>query len=273
MATLPDGAFAVQHPVFAALKEGECRLTVLTGAGISTECGVPDFRSPGSPWRIHQPIGFADFVSDPALRAEAWRRKFAMDDIYKDARPGRSHVALVRLSDRGILRSVITQNIDGLHQAAGLDADRLVELHGNGTYARCLSCGLRVELPTVRVHFEATGEAPLCPCGGLVKSATIAFGQPLDPDTMAKAVAAVSDCDILLAIGSSLVVRPASRLPLIARDRGATLVIVNREPTPLDDDADHVIRADAGAFLTALAGGLALEPHLSAFRGAVGHNP
>ena len=254
MATLPDGAFAGHRSIFAALREGERRLTVLTGAGVSTESGVPDYRSPGSPWRVHQPIGFAAFVSDAAFRAEAWRRKFAMDDIFRGARPGRSHVALVRLSERGILRSVVTQNIDGLHQAAGLDAERLVELHGNGTYARCLSCGNRVELSTVRHHLDATGEAPHCQCGGLVKSATIAFGQSLDPDTMARALAAVSSCDVLLAVGSSLVVRPASRLPLVARDRGATLVIVNREPTSIDDDADYVIRADAGAFLTALAG-------------------
>lgn len=235
------------------LNPGERRLTVLTGAGVSTESGVPDFRSPGSPWRRYPPIGFRDFLSDPCLRAEAWRRKFAMDDLYAGARPGRSHEALVTLSARGLVRSVVTQNIDGLHQAAGLDPDRLVELHGNGTFARCLDCRRRFKLAPLRERFQASGEAPVCGCGGLVKSATVAFGQSVDPVVLTAAIDAARSCDVFLVVGSSLVVRPAALLPGLAKKAGAALAIVNREPTPLDDVADVALQADAGNVLSALA--------------------
>lgn len=248
----------------ATLRPGERRLTVLTGAGVSTECGVPDFRSPGSPWLVHAPIGFEAWLSDAAIRAEAWRRKFAMDDLYHGAIPGRSHEALARLAARGLIRAVITQNIDGLHQAAGLDPDLLIELHGNGTFARCLTCGTRVELATARAHLTATGKALECTCGGLVKSATIAFGQALDPDVIQAALEATCRCDLFLAVGSSLVVRPAASLPLLAKERGAKLVIVNREPTPLDGSADVVIRAEAAEALSALAH-IAPEQHVWSF--------
>ncbi len=228
------------------------RIVVLTGAGLSTESGVPDFRSPASPWRIHKPIDFAAFLADPAMRAEAWRRKFAMDDIYAGAKPGRGHHALVRLAERGQLLSVITQNIDGLHQAAGLAEDRLVELHGNGTFARCLSCGRRHDLDGVRRRFDADGQPPACGCGGIVKSASIAFGQKLDPEDLSRACAAALDCDLFVVLGSSLVVRPAARFPLLAKRNGARLAILNREPTPLDIEADLVVRADIGDVLTFL---------------------
>ncbi|MCW6507571.1 SIR2 family NAD-dependent protein deacylase [Lichenifustis flavocetrariae] len=237
------------------------RIVVLTGAGISTECGVPDFRSPGSPWLVHKPIGFADFLASPATRAEAWRRKFAMDDIYRDAKPGRGHRALVRMASTGRLVAVITQNIDGLHQAAGLDDDRLIELHGNGTFARCLGCERRFELVDVRQHLDETGMALDCGCGGFVKSATVAFGQPLRTGTIERAVAVARTCDLFVAIGSSLVVRPAASLPLVAQAAGAALVIVNREPTPLDGQADCVIHCDAGDALIGAAE--ILENHTS----------
>ena len=172
-----------------------------------------------------------------------------MDDIYAGAEPGRSHRAMVRLASEGRLVAVITQNIDGLHQAAGLSADRLVELHGNGTFARCLSCGLRHELAPIREHFEATGLAPRCACGGLVKSASIAFGQPLDAAAIRRATEAALACDLMLVLGSSLLVRPAARFPELARRHGAQLVIVNRQPTPLDAAADVVLRADIGTAL------------------------
>lgn len=239
--------------LMTTLRPGERRLTVMTGAGVSTESGVPDFRSPGSPWRRYPPIGFQDFLSDPCLRAEAWRRKFAMDDLYAGARPGRSHEALVALSARGVMHSVITQNIDGLHQAAGLDPDRLVELHGNGTFAQCLDCRHRFELAPLRKRFQASGEAPLCGCGGLVKSATVAFGQSVDTAVLTAAIDAARSCDVVLVVGSSLVVRPAAQLPALAKDAGAALAIVNREPTLLDGLADVALQADAGDVLSALA--------------------
>ncbi|UDL95087.1 Sir2 family NAD-dependent protein deacetylase [Lichenihabitans sp. PAMC28606] len=238
---------------FAALLETAGRIVALTGAGISTECGVPDFRSPDSPWRRYPPIDFKDFCASPGARVEAWRRKFAMDDIYAGARPGRTHRALARLNAEGRLLAVLTQNIDGLHQAAGLPVDKLVELHGNGTYARCLACGARHELVDVRRDFEATHQAPTCSCGGMVKSATVAFGQSLDPDILRQARIAAEACDLFLVLGSSMVVQPAATLPLLARHTGAVLAIVNREPTRLDQSADLVIHDDVGTVLAAWA--------------------
>lgn len=225
------------------------RATGFTGAGISTECGIPDFRSPGSPWLRNAPIDFQSFVSDPLMREEAWRRKFTMDDHYRGAAPGRGHRALARLVARGRMGAIITQNIDGLHQAAGVASDRVIELHGNGTYAKCLSCGKRHELSDVRAEFERTGAAPACECGGIVKSATISFGQAMPEDAMARAAEETNACDLFIAIGSSLVVYPAAAFPLQARRNGARLVIVNRDETELDDYADLVLRGDIGSFL------------------------
>ena len=228
------------------------RIAAFTGAGISTECGVPDFRSPGSPWLRHPPVGFAAFLADPAMRAEAWRRKFAMDDLYAGAQPGRGHMALAALVRQGRCPAVITQNIDGLHQASGLSGEEVIELHGNGTYAACLDCGRRHELRDVRAAFEASGEAPRCPCGGMVKSATIAFGQAMPQEPLRRARDLCERCDLMLVAGSSLLVRPAALLPLLAVRRGARLAILNREATPLDEAADLVVRGDIGTVLSRL---------------------
>ena len=227
-------------------------MAAFTGAGLSTESGVPDYRSAGSPWRVHQPIGFKVFVEDPGMRAEAWRRKFAMDNLYAGAEPGAGHHALVRLAKAGRLHTIITQNIDGLQQAAGFPADRLVELHGNGTFARCLACGLRHDLGPIRARFESSGDIPVCACGGLVKSASIAFGQPLQADDLRRATEAALTCDLMLVIGSSLQVRPAARFPEIAKTRGAAVAIVNREPTPFDAAADLVIHDEIGSVLATI---------------------
>ena len=221
-----------------------------TGAGISTESGVPDFRSPGSPWMRNKPIPFEAFLNSAEARREAWRRKFAMDDLYQDARPSRGHAALASLVTQGKMPAVITQNIDGLHQASGIPADRVIELHGNGTYAMCLSCGRRHELAWVRRGFEANGEPPECEsCGGIVKSATISFGQSMPKEAMRGAQELTLACDLFLAIGSSLLVYPAAGFPILAKRNGAKLVIVNREPTELDDIADLVIRGEIGPVL------------------------
>lgn len=230
------------------------RIVGFTGAGISTECGVPDFRSPGSPWLKFAPIDFSDFVASAGARKEAWRRKFAMDDIYGHARPGRGHQAMAHLVGVGRMSAIITQNIDGLHQASGVDPSRIIELHGNGTYARCLDCGKRSELADIRAAFEATGEPPVCAhCGGIVKSATISFGQAMPEREMLRAQAVAMDCDVFLVVGSSLVVHPAATLPLIARQSGARLIILNREPTPLDEAATLVVNADIGDALEPLS--------------------
>lgn len=236
----------------AALVARSNRIVGFTGAGISTECGVPDFRSPDSPWRRNAPIPFADFCKDPAMRAEAWRRKFAMDDLYAGACPGQGHAFFADLAREGKLVALITQNIDALHHASGLDRDLIIELHGNGTYATCLDCGRRHELPAVRAFLADTGSAPTCPCGGIVKSATISFGQSLPADALQRACDVAGSCDLFLVVGSSLVVRPAADLPRLAKQSGATLAIVNREATPLDPIADVIVRGEIGDILGSL---------------------
>ncbi len=230
------------------------KIVAFTGAGISTECGVPDFRSKNSPWLRYKPIEFNLFMTDVLMREEAWRRKFALDDIYGRAQPGRGHYALANLVAQGKITAIVTQNIDNLQQMSGVSDDKIIELHGNGTYATCLQCGLRYELHDIRRAFDATGAAPECSaCGGHIKSATISFGQPMPEKAMQRAFSVTADCDLFFAIGSSLVVYPAASFPSLARQHGARLVILNGEPTPLDDLADLVLRGDIGDILQPLA--------------------
>jgi NAD-dependent deacetylase len=233
-----------------ALIEAADQMVAFTGAGISTECGVPDFRSADSAWKRHAPIPFPDFLASEEMRVEAWRRKFAMDDLYAGAQPGRGHAALARLVAAEKMTHVITQNIDGLHQASGIASERIIELHGNGTYAHCLDCGQRHELFAMRAVVEGERRAPSCiACGGIVKSATISFGQSMPQEEMQRARRATLACDLFLVIGSSLVVHPAAAFPAIAKENGAVLVILNKDPTPLDGLADLVVRADIGDVL------------------------
>jgi NAD-dependent deacetylase len=220
-----------------------------TGAGISTECGIPDFRSPGGLWTKYQPIGFDAFMASADMRSESWRRRFAMEAQFSTARPGRGHRALASLHRAGKIPAVITQNIDNLHQASGFAADKVVELHGNTTYATCLDCGRRYELAWVKERFEASAVAPDCACGGYVKTATVSFGQSMPEAAMRRAEALSGACNLFLAIGSSLVVWPAAGFPLLAKRSGARLVILNRDPTEFDDIADLVIRTDIGQTL------------------------
>ena len=221
-----------------------------TGAGISTECGIPDFRSPGGLWTKYQPISFDEFMASAEMRSESWRRRFAMDKQFSTARPGCGHLALASLHRLGKIPAVITQNIVNLHQASGFAADKVVELHCNTTYAACLGCGGRYELRWVRERFEAHGRAPDCgDCGGYIKTATISFGQAMPEAAMRRAETLSSACDLFLAIGSSLVVWPAAGFPLLAKRSGARLVVLNREATDFDDMADLVIRADIGQTL------------------------
>ncbi|WP_230532786.1 SIR2 family NAD-dependent protein deacylase [Microvirga roseola] len=222
-----------------------------TGAGISTESGVPDFRSPDSPWMRNKPIPFEHFLASAEARREAWRRKFTMDDLYRDAKPSQGHLGIASLITSGRMPAVITQNIDGLHQASGLAEDQVIELHGNGTYAKCLNCGRRHGLDWVRSRFEASGEPPDCvACGGILKSATISFGQAMPETPMRQAQKLTAQCDLFLVLGSSLVVYPAAAFPAFAKENGARLVIVNREPTPLDEAADLVVHAEIGSVLS-----------------------
>ena len=222
-----------------------------TGAGISTECGIPDFRSPGGIWSQNRPIPFDEFVASQEARNESWRRRFAMEDQFGHARPGRGHRAVASLHRRGKAPAVITQNIDNLHQASGIAPEHVVELHGNTTFAMCLDCNERYELPWVRARMDAAnGCAPDCPaCGGFIKTATVSFGQAMPDAAMRRAQDLAQACDLFLAIGSSLVVWPAAGFPLIAKRSGARLAIINREPTEFDDIADLVVRDDIGTVL------------------------
>ena len=231
------------------------RAVVFTGAGISTESGIPDFRSPGGIWTQYRPIDFEEFMSSDAARREAWRRKFATDPTIREARPNRGHRAVARLVRDGKAASVITQNIDGLHQASGVPDAQVIELHGNTTYAHCLDCRRRYEIEALRAAFEKSEEAPLCEaCGGFVKTATISFGQPMPQEAMERAERETLAADLFIVLGSSLVVYPAAGFPELAKHKGATLVIVNRDPTGLDDIADLVLNRAIGETLGAAVG-------------------
>jgi NAD-dependent deacetylase len=223
-----------------------------TGAGISTECGIPDFRSPGGLWTKNKPIPFDEFVASQEMRDESWRRRFAMDAHFSAARPGRGHLALASLYRSGKVPAVITQNIDNLHQSSGISPEHVIELHGNNSYALCLDCAKRYELDWVRQQFaQAQERAPDCSdCGGPIKTATISFGQAMPEGPMRHAEQLSLDCDLFLAVGSSLVVWPAAGFPLLAKRNGARLVIINREATEFDEIADLVVREDIGTVLS-----------------------
>jgi NAD-dependent deacetylase len=226
------------------------RIVVFTGAGISTESGIPDFRSPGGIWTKMAPIAFQDFVSSAEMRKEAWRRRFAMEEMFQTVVPNPGHKAIAELVMSGRATHVITQNIDNLHQDSGIPDERVIELHGNTRYAKCLDCGARAELEQIRRHFEKMGEPPECQfCAGLLKTATISFGQAMPELEMARAESATRACDLFLVLGSSLVVYPAAGFPVMAKRRGARLVIVNREETPQDEMADLVLHAEIGPTL------------------------
>jgi NAD-dependent deacetylase len=242
----------------ADLIENADAVLPFTGAGISTECGIPDFRSPDGIWARMQPIPFDAFMASREMRNEAWRRRFAMADEFKGARPGRGHRALASLYKAGKAPAVITQNIDNLHQESGIAPADVVELHGNTTYAVCLGCAARYELPWVRQKFEAAGgRAPDCDCGGYIKTATVSFGQAMPEAAMARAETLTLGCDLFLAIGSSLVVWPAAGFPMLAKRNGARLAIINREETEFDDMADLVIHDDIGTVLAPFVTGRA----------------
>lgn len=220
-------------------------VTVLTGAGISTDSGIPDFRGPQGVW-TKDPNAAAmftidNYVADPEVRRRAWRNR--RDHAAWTAEPNAGHAALVELERAGRLRSIVTQNIDGLHQKAGSDPGRVIEIHGTLWQAICLSCGNRTTMEETLARVDAGEEDPPCGlCGGILKSATISFGQALDPDVLRAAVRAAQDCDLLLAVGTSLTVHPAAGLVDLARAAGARFVVINGQPTPYDPVADAVIR-------------------------------
>jgi len=229
------------------------RIAGFTGAGISTESGIPDFRSPNGIWANNRMIEYQEFVSSRAGRIEYWRQKAAMWPEMRDAQPNAGHRAFVELERQGKLTAMITQNIDGLHQRAG--SRNVIELHGTTVEAECLSCHARISMDTAVARIEAGDPAPECEdCGGLMKPATISFGQAMPAREMEMAVAAALDCQVFLAVGSSLVVYPAASLPELAKRNGAALIIINRTPTPMDGIADLVLNEEIGKAMPALVG-------------------
>jgi NAD-dependent deacetylase len=238
---------------FRSMIEQSRRTVVFTGAGISTESGIPDFRSPGGIWTKYQPIDFRDFMASEEMRRESWRRKFASDAVMSKAKPNTGHLAVAKLVQQGKVSSVITQNVDGLHQLSGVPEDKIIELHGNATYAACLDCGKRCELDDIRKVFEKDATLPVCDqCRGIIKTATISFGQAMPVAAMRAAETETLACDLFLAIGSSLVVYPAAGFPELAKRNNSRLVILNRDPTPLDRIADLALHSEIGSTLSAV---------------------
>jgi NAD-dependent deacetylase len=241
---------AILAQVARWLAEAE-RPVAFTGAGISTESGIPDFRSPGGVWARYQPVMFDDFMASAGARWEYWRQKCEAHAEFAEATPNLGHEMLARWEQKGRLRGVITQNIDGLHQQAG--SREVLELHGTARRIACLSCDWGSDPDPLVRQFQQSEEVPDCPeCGGILKHATISFGQALPAEVLREAGRWAEQCGLMLAIGSSLVVEPAASLPRMARLHGARLVIVNRDPTPQDDAADAVIHAGIGQTLAAI---------------------
>lgn len=233
----------------AAHIEAADRVVIFTGAGVSTESGIPDFRSPGGVWSKMKPIYFQDFVGDTDARKESWNRVFNRTAGWTGATPNVGHRAIAKLVDIGKVTSVVTQNVDNLHQDGGVPDDQVIEVHGNASYAKCLNCGKRYTYEALQPRWEA-GEDLTCDfCTGLLKSATISFGQAMPEDEMSFAEREALSCDLMIALGSSLVVYPAANIPLIAKQNGAKYIIINREPTEHDVYADLVIQSEIGPLL------------------------
>jgi NAD-dependent deacetylase len=227
------------------------RVAIFTGAGISTESGIPDFRSPGGVWSKMSPIYFQEFVASEAKRREAWDRAFSGRAGWTGRQPNAGHYGVARLISSGKARAVITQNVDNLHQDAGAPEGQVIELHGNASYATCLECGLRHELADLKALYQATGDLPACrDCSGIVKTATISFGQAMPLGPMARAQEEALACDLFIVLGSSLVVYPAAGFPLMAQENGAQLAIINREPTDQDPLADLVLHDEIGPVMS-----------------------
>ncbi|HTZ09423.1 MAG TPA: Sir2 family NAD-dependent protein deacetylase [Acidimicrobiales bacterium] len=239
------------------------RVTVLTGAGISTESGIPDFRGPQGVWTkdpgAERRATLQAYLADPEVRRASWRQRLASPTW--EAQPNAGHLALVALERRGVLDTLVTQNVDGLHQAAGSDPARVVEIHGTMRQVQCLACGARTPMPEVLERVRAGEDDPACTeparagrCGGILKSATISFGQDLVADDLVRAEAAARRCDVLLAVGSTLSVYPAAGLVPAALGAGAAVVIVNADPTDYDPVAEAVVRGRIGTVLPAIVG-------------------
>jgi NAD-dependent deacetylase len=235
------------------------RIVAFTGAGISTESGIPDYRGPGGVWEQRNPPTIGDFMNNPETRRSYWERRKTSYPELRDKKPNAGHLALAELEWQGYLLGVITQNIDGLHQKAGNSAERVIELHGTAHRIRCMSCERSWGAEVVQERLYAGEVEPTCEvCGGMLRSATTLFGEQLPPEALQRALELAKQCDLMLVIGSSLVVNPAAKLPQVAKQGGARVAIINRMPTPLDGIADLVVTGEAGATLDAVVNSLEL---------------
>ncbi len=236
---------------FATLVRAAQRGVAFTGAGISTESGVPDFRGPQGVWNTETPVYYQEFMTDRAARVRAWQRGARMFRRCLDARPNDGHFAIAELERRGHITTVITQNIDGIHHEAG--STGVIELHGTNRRSSCQHCGREWPTAAIVERIERGDDAPDCDaCGGPIKTSTISFGQGMPEHEMRLALEAALRADLFISIGSSLVVEPAASFPRLAKQAGASLVILNNQETPLDDIADLVIRSNIGETMMAL---------------------
>lgn len=236
-------------------------IVAFTGAGISTESGIPDYRGPGGVWEQNTPPTIRDFRENAETRRQYWLDRRERYGSLRDTRPNAGHLALARLQAAGRLSHIITQNIDGLHQKAGGDPDAVIELHGTAHRVRCLTCGTSWPADVIQ---ERLAEEPLpacVNCGGMLRAATVLFGEALPDEPLRRAVELAGASDLMLVVGSSLIVQPAARIPEIAVRSGSRLAIVNNEPTPLDELADVVVRASSGTVLTEVADALLADDH------------
>lgn len=220
------------------------RMLLFTGAGISTGSGIPDFRGPQGVWKTRQPVYFQDFLRSEEARVEHWDFKLESWPVFRDARPTPTHRAIAALESAGRVELVVTQNVDGLHARAGTSSDRLVEIHGTNAEIECLTCGERSDPEPHMRTFEVTRKPPHCLCGGLLKTATISFGQDLVPAVLQRAAEAAETCDLVVALGSTLSVYPAANVPLVAAERGAPYIIINRGATEHDGRPGVTLRLD-----------------------------
>ena len=228
------------------------RNIVFTGAGISTESGIPDYRSQGGIWDKFRPVYFDEFMSSHESRVEYWRRWIELFQGIQQAQPNAGHTAIARLYQMGLLAAVITQNVDGLHQAAGITADNIIELHGNTRRIRCMSCRAVTSSAAIWERLQSGDAAPECECGGYLKPDTISFGQAMPVDEVEKAAALSRGCDFFMVVGSTLLVQPAAHMPVYARQNNAFLAIVNLSETPYDNMCDVLIRDKAGEVLQSI---------------------
>ena len=246
---------SIDQSQFAAratsLIRGASAVVAMTGAGISTESGIPDYRGPGGVWETQKPPTIGDYLENAETRRTFWKRRLVDYPNLAAREPNTGHRALVELESRGNLLAIITQNIDGLHQKAGNSPDRVIELHGNAHTLRCVNCGRTWSADHIQSRLLAGEDDPRCDvCGGILRSGTVLFGEPLPKKALDAAVAASNASDVMVIVGSSLVVNPAAQLPVIARKRGASLIVINRTTTQIDALADVHILGEAGPTLS-----------------------